>query len=191
MARDLLWPGDTSINPADYVEISQTLVDLFCTPASSLPSSFPALRRALLSYHSLLRATNLTNSTLSGLPLPESLNPNQATRFPSRLTTLFVLIQDSFASLVRLPFFFLPLIVHLPAYAMARVGAKWVEDEEETQAQNKIVFSLLLLLAIYPAMFLFLWALFFMTPIGAAIALVTSCMFVSYHNKIVDSNYEQ
>jgi len=190
-ARDLLWQRDTAISPDHFVEVSQTLVDLFCTPVSSLPPSFPALRRTLLTYHSLLRATNLTNATLSGLPLPDTLNPQQATRLPSRITTLSVLFRDSLASLIRLPAFLLPLIVHIPAYAMARVGARLVEDEEETQAQNKIVFALLLLLAIYPAVFFFLWALFFMTPTGGIIALATSYAFVHYHTNIVDSNYEQ
>ena len=66
-----------------------------------------------------------------------------------------------------------------------------VQDEEETQAQNKIIFALLLLLAIYPAMFFFLWALFWLTPIGAVIALAMSYAFVVYHVKIVDDNYEQ
>lgn len=74
---------------------------------------------------------------------------------------------------------------------MSRVGARLVQDEEETQAQNKIIFALLLLLAIYPAMFLFLWALFWLTPIGAVIALAMSYAFVVYHVKIVDDNYEQ
>ena len=141
--------------------------------------------------HSLLRATNLTNATLSGLPLPDTLNTQQATRLPSRITTLSVLFRDSLASLIRLPAFLPPLIVHIPAYAVARVGARLVEDEEETQAQNKIVFALLLLLAIYPAVFFFLWALFFMTPTGGIIALATSYAFVHYHTNIVDSNYEQ
>ncbi|KIJ49336.1 hypothetical protein M422DRAFT_224945 [Sphaerobolus stellatus SS14] len=189
-ARDLLWQRDTAINPDDFVAVSQTLVDLFCTPVSSLPSSFPALRRALITYQSLLRSTNLTNATLSGLPLPDTLNPNLTTPFPSRLTTIFVLMRDSFASLVRLPFFLIPLLVHLPAYGMARMGARLAEDEEETQAQNKVVFALLLLLAIYPAMFFFLWAFFYMTPTGGVIALATSYAFVYYHIKIVDSNYE-
>ena len=95
------------------------------------------------------------------------------------------------ASLVRLPFFFIPLIVHLPAYAMSRLGARLVQDEEETQAQYKIIFGLLLLLAIYPAMFIFLWALFWLTPIGGVAALAMSYAFIVYHIKIVDDNYEQ
>jgi glycerol-3-phosphate O-acyltransferase / dihydroxyacetone phosphate acyltransferase len=73
---------------------------------------------------------------------------------------------------------------------MSRLGARLVQDEEETQAQNKIIFALLLLLAIYPAMFFFLWALFWLTPMGAVIALAMSYAFIVYHVKIVDDNYE-
>ena len=74
---------------------------------------------------------------------------------------------------------------------MSRLGARLVQDEEETQAQNKIIFGLLLLLAIYPAMFFFLWALFWLTPIGAIIALAMSYAFIVYHVTLVDDNYEQ
>jgi uncharacterized membrane protein len=74
---------------------------------------------------------------------------------------------------------------------MSRLGARLVQDEEETQAQNKIIFALLLLLAIYPAMFFFLWALFWLTPMGAVVALAMSYGFIVYHVKIVDDNYEQ
>jgi hypothetical protein len=163
------------------------MVDLMCTPHPALP----AVRRKLLTYHSLLRATNLTNSTLSDLPLPDALNPSVHTSLPSRLTTLFVLLRDSLASLIRLPFFILPLLVHLPAYVIARIGAKIVEDQEETQAQNKVVYALLLLSAVYPAIFFFLWKFFWMTPLGAIIALATSYAFVVYHTRIIDSNYAQ
>ena len=74
---------------------------------------------------------------------------------------------------------------------MSRLGARLVENEEETQAQNKIIFGLLLLLAIYPSIFFFLWALFWLTPVGAVAALATSYAFAVYHVKIVDDNYEQ
>ncbi|KAF8507482.1 glycerol-3-phosphate-acyltransferase [Hysterangium stoloniferum] len=186
MARDMLWPGERSIDPEHYVEISQTMIDLFCTPDPALHD----VKNKLLTYHSLLRATNLTNSTLSGLPLPDALNPSANTSLPSRLTTLLVLLRDSLASLIRLPFFIFPLLVHLPAYFIARVGAKLVEDQEETQAQNKVVFALLLLSVVYPAVFFFLWKFFWMTPTGAVIALMTSYAFIVYHVKIIDSNYE-
>ncbi|KAH9969163.1 hypothetical protein BC827DRAFT_1168205 [Russula dissimulans] len=42
----------------------------------------------------------------------------------------------SLASLIRLPFFILPLIAHFPAYVMGQLGARLVIDKEETQEQN-------------------------------------------------------
>ena len=80
----------------------------------------------------------MTNSVLSDLPLPPSLSPSQPISLPSRLRTLLFLIKDTLASLSRLPFFLFPLIVHLPVYIMGRLGAKLVEDEEETQASANI-----------------------------------------------------
>ena len=104
---------------------------------------------------------------------------------PSRLLTLSILIRDSMISLIRLLFFLFPLIVHSPIYVMGRFGARLVEDEEETQAQNKVVFGLLMLM-IYPAAFFFLWALFWYTPTGALLAGLTVYLFAVYHNQMIN-----
>ncbi|KAI0369703.1 glycerol-3-phosphate-acyltransferase [Pilatotrama ljubarskyi] len=189
MARDLLWPEERSINLDDFVTISQTLVDLFSTP--DLVPNINAIKRHLLTYYSLLETTHLTNAVLSSLPLPSTLDPRQPVPLPSRLYTLSLLIRDTFALLVRLPFSIVPVVIHAPAYVMGRVGARMVEDEEETQAQNKVVFGLLLLLMIYPAAFFFVWAFLRYTPIGAVVAVAFVFLFASYHNKIVNDNYER
>lgn len=73
----------------------------------------------------------------------------------------------------------------MPVYIMSRFGAKLVEDEEETQAQNKVVFGLLFLLFIYPAAFFFLWAMFWYTSTGAVLALVIVYLFAAYHTKLI------
>ncbi|KAI0075672.1 hypothetical protein K474DRAFT_1624234 [Panus rudis PR-1116 ss-1] len=187
MARDLLWPNE-EINLDDFVVVCQTLVDLFCTP--DLAPNFNAIKRHLLTYYSLLQSTRLTNAVLSSLPLPSTLDPNRTVSLPSRIATFSVLIRDSLSCLVRLPFFIVPMTLHLPAYLMARVGAKLVEDEEETQAQNKVVFGLLLMLLIYPSMFFFVWAFLWYTPLGALISAAIVALFAIYHNTLVNDNYE-
>ncbi|EJD41912.1 acyltransferase [Auricularia subglabra TFB-10046 SS5] len=187
-ARDLLWGSERAIKLPDFVPVSQTLVDLFATP--NLPGP-PSLRSKLLVYHSLLRATKLTNADLSSLPLPRELNPSQHNvPLPSRLSTLSLLLRDTVACGIRLPFFLLPLMVHAPAYYMARFGASLVPDEEETQAQNKVVFGLLLLMFIYPVLFLMLWALFWLSPAGAVIAAGLVWLFAIYHVRVIDDHYE-
>ncbi|PPQ85479.1 hypothetical protein CVT24_008533, partial [Panaeolus cyanescens] len=189
MARDLLWESERSINLDDFVVISQTLVDLFSNP--DIAPNFKTVKRYLLSYYSLLQSSHLTNSALSSLPLPRSLDPNTATTIPGRLYTLLLLLRDSIAALIQLPFFLLPLIVHSPVYMMGRIGAKLVENEEETQAQNKVAFGLISLLLIYPASFFFLWALFMYTPLGGLLAGLMVYLFARYHIKLIDSNYER
>lgn len=161
-----------------------SLVDLFSTP--DLVPNFTGVKRHLLTYYSLLQSTNLTNAVLSSLPLPRTLDPHRPTPLPSRLFTLSVLVRDSLAVLVRLPFFLGPLLFHAPAYAFGRFGARLVEDEEETQAQNKVVFGLLLLFLIYTAMFFFLWAFLWYTPFGALVAAGLVFLFATYHNKLVN-----
>ena len=89
------------------------------------------------------------------------------------------------SALIRLPFFLFPLLFHLPIYVMARLGARLVEDEEETQAQNKVVFGLLLCLMMYPTAFYVLWAFFWFTPVGALGAAALVWLFVFYHTKLI------
>ena len=128
----------------------------------------------------------MTNAVLSSLPLPATLDPRQPVPLPSRLLTLSILVRDSVALLLPLPFSIVPLILHAPAYVMGRFGARLVEDEEETQAQNKVVFGLLLMLLIYPAAFFFVWAFLWYTPVGAIIALTFVFGFAMYHNRLIN-----
>ncbi|KAF8798742.1 glycerol-3-phosphate-acyltransferase [Phlegmacium glaucopus] len=184
MARDLLWETEKSIKLDDFVAVSQTLVDLFSNV--EVTPNCKVVKRHLLRYYSLLQSSHLTNAVLHSLPLPRSLDPNTPATVPSRLYTLLLLIRDSITALITLPFCFLPLIVHTPVYIMGRIGAKLVESEEETQAQNKLAFGLISLLLIYPALFFFLWALFWYTPLGAFLSGFMVYLFAVYHIKIID-----
>lgn len=145
-----------------------------------------AIKRHLLTYYSLLESTHLTNSVLSSLPLPATLDPRQPVPLPSRLLTLSLLVRDSIALLLPLPFFIVPIVLHAPAYAIGSFGARLAEDEEETQAQNKVVFGLLLLLMIYPAAFFFLWAFLWYTPVGALVSGSFVFLFAMYHNRLIN-----
>lgn len=167
------------------IDLVNSLVDLFSDP--NVTTNFKFVKRYLLGYYSLLQSSHLSNSVLSSLPLPRSLDPNTVTTVPSRLYTLLILFRDSVSALIQLPFFLFPLVLHSPVYIMGRFGAKLVEHEEETQAQNKVVFGLLSLLLIYPAIFFFLWALLWYTPIGAVVAAVSVYLFAVHHNRMIDS----
>ncbi len=147
------------------------------------------VRRRLLEYYSLLKSCKVTHATLTDLPLPRNLSPHIIVPLPSRLRTLVLLIRDTIAVLVRLPFFAFPLLVHMPAYAAAKWAGHLVEHEEETMAQNKIVFGLVLLLLIYPTVFYFLWALFLYTQIGALVAAGIVWLFAVYHVKLIDGAF--
>lgn len=161
-----------------------SLVDLLSTPNATM--NLNAVRRHLLEYYSLLQSSHLTHSVLSSLSLPNSLDPHTYATLPCRLLTLSILLKDTISAILRLPFFLLPLLIHLPVYSMGRLGASLVEDEEETQAQNKVAFGFLSSLLIYPATFFFLWALLYYTSLGAVLAALIVYLFASYHNKVID-----
>jgi len=97
-----------------------------------------------------------------------------------------ILLRDTLALAVRLPFFLFPVIVHLPIYILSRVGAQLVEDEVESQAQNKLVVGLVLsILFIYPTAFFLLWAFMMYTPLGALISAGIVWLLAVYHNRLI------
>jgi glycerol-3-phosphate O-acyltransferase/dihydroxyacetone phosphate acyltransferase len=167
------------------------LVDLFSTPWDSDPA-FISLKRALITYHSLLKSSSLTNGALASLPLPRTKrvpNSKNALPIPGRLATIFPLLRETFSVLIRLPLFLVPLLVHLPIYYVTR----WVGDrsalDEESMAQNKLVVGLLSFLAIYSFWFWIIFALFRSTPIGAVVAAITIWGIEFYHGRLIDDNY--
>lgn len=90
---------------------------------------------------------------------------------------------------IQLPFFLVPLSIHIPVYVMGRLGAKLAETEEETQAQNKVALGLVSLLLIYPATFFFLWSMFWYTSLGAIIAAGIVYLFAVSHVRLIDREF--
>ena len=207
-ARDLLWEswrgvkldefravGQTYVSPAfnctRLLTALHSLVDLFSTPWDSDPS-FISLKKAMITYHSLLKSSRLTNGALATLPLPRTkrtANSKGPLPIPSRLSTVLPLLRETFNVLIRLPLFLVPLLIHLPIYYLTR----WIGDrsarEEETMAQNKLVVGLFAVFGIYTFWFWIIFALFWSTPMGALIAFVTICALEYYHGRLIDDNY--
>ena len=69
---------------------------------------------------------------------------------------------------------------------MGRLAAGLSEHEEESQAQNKVVIGLLLLMLIYPAAFWVLWAVLSFTSHGALVAGLSVWAFAYYHTRLVN-----
>lgn len=173
-----------SHSPLSSSKAAPRLVDLLSNPDLT-PNAYNAKRR-LLEYYSLLESARLTNSVLSSLPLPRTLDPNQPVPLPSRLYTLMILLKDTLALAIRLPFFLFPVIVHLPVYILSRLGAQLAADEVETQAQNKVAVGLVLLvLFIYPTAFFLLWAFMMYTPLGALVSAGIVWLLAVYHNTLI------
>jgi len=72
---------------------------------------------------------------------------------------------------------------------MSRLGARLAEDEEETKAQNKVLFGLILLALIYPSAFFFLWAFMWYTPVGGLLAASMVWLMAMYHTKLVKGEF--
>ncbi|GAA5912347.1 hypothetical protein JCM8208_003333 [Rhodotorula glutinis] len=190
MARKILWPDDRKLPLDNLRKIDQTLVDLFASPRPS--RSLRRLSRLLNAYRDALHSTGLSHLSLSSLPLPATLDPDVPHPPPTRFRVLGSVLLSTLSCLVRLPFFLLPLVVHLPVYTFARYASSGALEED--QAQNKVAIGLVLALATYAALFGVVCALLWtsITWGGAiVVALVGTIAFVAYHNRLVDANYRQ
>ncbi|GHJ85685.1 hypothetical protein NliqN6_2087 [Naganishia liquefaciens] len=187
MAKELLWEKESKLAPEEVVKVQQTLVDMFSPPTTS--KQLQELKDLLNKYNNLLVTAKLSNTELSDLPLPESLNPSRSTPLPTKFATIWLLIKDTISCMVRLPFFLVPMVVHLPIYVMARMGANIAKEELETQAQMKVAFGLLFSFAVYPVIFFALWVLLGFTALGGLVAAALVYGFNMSHQSLVDANY--
>ncbi|GAA5911387.1 uncharacterized protein JCM6883_000080 [Sporobolomyces salmoneus] len=190
MARKILWPDDRNLPLVHLRQIDQSLIDLFAAPSPS-----PALRRLkrlLNAYRDTLQASSLSHLSLSSLPLPATLDPSVPQPLPTRARVFTSICLSTLACLLRLPFFLLPLIVHLPIYLFTRYASSGALEED--QAQKKVAVGLVLALGSYAAFFGVACALLWVSlPYGGAIlvSLAGTICFVAYHNRLVDENYRQ
>ncbi|GAA5979363.1 hypothetical protein JCM11641_005013 [Rhodosporidiobolus odoratus] len=188
MARKVLWPDDRKMPLEHLRQIDQTLIDLFAAPTAS-----PTLRRLktlLVTYRDSLQTTALTHLSLSSLPLPATLDPSVPHPTPTRMRVFGSLLLSTFSCLIRLPFFLLPLLVHLPVYLFARYASSGALEED--QAQNKVAVGLVFALGTYATFFAVSCALLWTSiPLGGGllVALIGTVIFVVYHNRLIDDNY--
>ena len=90
------------------------------------------------------------------------------------------------------PAIFLPTIDSAPPCLHFRSSsARLAIDEEETQAQNKVLFGMFLLMLIYPTAFVVMWAFLWFTPVGAILSATLLWLFASYHNKLINGEQSQ
>ena len=172
-----------------------SLADLLADPQPT--PSLAALKTTLITYHSYLTESRLTNSSLNHVPLPSTLDPTLPIPLPTRFSTLWILIRDILSSLVRLPFFALPFLVNIPIYLVGKFGVQLALDEVETQAQMKLALGVISSLLVYPAIAFALFLGVFRTGgvMGTIVGLCTAglCVWglVMYHLSLIDDNYRQ
>jgi glycerol-3-phosphate O-acyltransferase/dihydroxyacetone phosphate acyltransferase len=163
------------------------LVDLFATSSNE---RITALRTLLVTYSRLLTTSRLSNAALTDLPLPQNLDPKSPISLPNRFFAVYLLVKDTLIALIRLPFFLVPLLTHLPVYVVGALGSRLAEDEMETQAQMKIAFGILLTLLTYPVLFFSFWAMFRQLPLASAIAAGVVWILSRHHAALIDDNYD-
>lgn len=162
-----------------------SLVDLFSTTDPRISS----LKSLLATYYRLLVSSRLSNAALADVPLPKTLDPKTKISMPSRFYPLWLLFKDTLISLIRLPFFIIPMIAHIPIYIIGILGSRLAESEMETQAQMKVAAGIVLSFLTYPLLFFTFYVFFRQLPLGAALSAGAVWVLGRYHTALVDENY--
>ncbi|KAF9527174.1 hypothetical protein CPB83DRAFT_856494 [Crepidotus variabilis] len=153
-ARNILWGDEDYIRLRDWVEVSQSLVELLAPKHDSEQSDVKEnsqLKEALTKYYALLHYTGIKHSTLCSLvPMhishvldastpPQPFFTVSSSQRPVLLATFSLLVSLP-PSLVRLALFLPPLLLHLPGYITGHFAGKMANPGEyEAVAQLKSV----------------------------------------------------
>lgn len=146
------------------------------------------MRDLLLAYRGALLQTHLSHFGLSGVSLPDSLDPSVPFPMPGRVKVAGHLLKSTLASSVRLPLFVLPLLVHLPIYVVGAFSVRMAELEED-RAQVKIALGLVLAMGTYVALFSLACVGLALVPLGFVLAAIAVLCFWLYHQRLIDDNY--
>ncbi|CAG8690039.1 19704_t:CDS:2 [Cetraspora pellucida] len=176
MTRMLYFSDDKRVPLEDYVKVTQSLINFF---ANTTSEEVTTLKNLLNQYKTSLDAFHLTNNDISryekhNLTLPWA---------------LYSFLCELFKFSIQLPFFLPGLCFHWPIYVLGKVSVKF-EKYEESRAQNKIMLGLVWLIMAYTALFVFIWSMWFFTPIGLMFSFGSVVIFAWYHVALVDSHYD-
>ncbi|EPQ51328.1 glycerol-3-phosphate 1-acyltransferase [Gloeophyllum trabeum ATCC 11539] len=152
MARDLLWPRDTDIPLKDFVGTSQRCVQAGGRRCRTTGPT-TQIKQALLKYYSLLHYTGLDHTTLSSiLPSPSPGTDERAPLLPANTpgtslvtarSALRIFVCNALVTFLypRFILFLPPFVVHIPAYVMGKLAARFLATpgEEEGIAQYKTI----------------------------------------------------
>ncbi|KAK0488172.1 hypothetical protein EDD18DRAFT_1359859 [Armillaria luteobubalina] len=133
-ARDLLWGRVDAINIDEFVPVSQTLVDLL---SSDMPSNIQNTKRILVEYFIMLRLTNLTDSIISSLPVPRSLDPDVPGSPIHRILALLALSTSTILSLIHVPPYCLSLVIRPSSFILTAVGSWLIRKPVPDQLRRR------------------------------------------------------
>ncbi|KAH7108053.1 hypothetical protein BKA62DRAFT_780887, partial [Auriculariales sp. MPI-PUGE-AT-0066] len=178
IARQILWNGDAHIPLGDFVDVSQTLTDLFSSPELPPGLNIEKVKVELVQYLALLEAVGTSHDILTTMQPPES------TTMPQR--PFLRVLQSTASAIINFPPFALPFVLHIPTYLATAWAAALTPDEVEAVAQNKIVLGLLTQTITYP---LFTILISRWSSLKGWNALILTLSVIFLHSRLIDSNY--
>ncbi|KAJ1980484.1 hypothetical protein H4R35_001104 [Dimargaris xerosporica] len=194
LGRTLLFsdPVHSTLDYAHWVPATQCLIDFFAHCGDADPS-VQKLRDRMLAYHHQLNELRLTDRDL--VAYTQQRRNAEALPPTASLWTALVpamglpLAIKALGLVLEIPLSLPALLIHLPIYALGKIGERW-EQYEESKAQTKIIATLLFALPTYSALLGFVWLyVCHGTLTGLVLSLAAIVLFASYHLAYVDQRY--
>ncbi|KAG2223521.1 hypothetical protein INT45_000841 [Circinella minor] len=178
-ARFIMFGDTRSVKLEDYVQVSQSFIDIFHPSKTKDDPKRSELKLRLLTFHKTLRQLRLTVWDINMYENHEITLQRAILRLASTWTTLAV----------QIPLFLPSIIINWPLYLLGQV-AEHYEEHTESVAQDKLIYSVILAIPLYGTLFYQFWKYIGFTMIGLLGAIMLIPVLAWYHMALVDKRYD-
>ncbi|KAI9258164.1 hypothetical protein BDA99DRAFT_539174 [Phascolomyces articulosus] len=178
-ARFIMFGDTRRVKLEDYVQVSQSFIEIFHPSKAKDDPLRSELKLRLLTFHKTLRQLRLTVWDINMYENHEITLRRAILRLASTWTTLAI----------QIPLFLPSIIINWPLYLLGHV-AEHYEEHTESVAQDKLVYAVILAIPLYGTLIYQFWKYIGFTMIGLIGAILLIPVLAWYHMALVDKRYD-
>ncbi|KAI9488843.1 hypothetical protein BDB00DRAFT_877014 [Zychaea mexicana] len=178
-ARFIMFGDTRSVRLEEYVQVSQSFIEIFHPSKIEEDEALAELKMRLLTFHKTLRQLRLTVWDINMYENHEITLRRAIVRLASTWTALAI----------QIPLFLPSIIINWPIYLLGRV-AEHYEQYTESVAQDKLVYSVVLAIPLYGTLIYQFWKYIGFTMVGLVFALMLIPVLAWYHMSLIDKRYD-
>ncbi|KAI8140451.1 hypothetical protein BJV82DRAFT_622603 [Fennellomyces sp. T-0311] len=178
-ARFIMFGDTRSVRLEDYVQVSQSFIEIFHPSKTQDDPTRAELKLRLLTFYKTLRQLRLSVWDINMYENHTITLRRAVLRLVSTWTAL----------VIQMPLFLPSIMINWPIYLLARM-AEHYEEYTESVAQDKLVYSVFLAIPLYGTIVYQFWKYIGYTMIGFLCAIMLIPVLAWYHMALVDKRYD-